>query len=312
MIVCSQSTKRLALAFGPDGDDIADLDRVTGNDDAVDKQLQQLSLAAEIRLLQPLSHTSAERLGMGGEARCFGLAVSTVREFAFLAIEHGQPTFGVLPAALVFGQRHHAGEIGFCEALDLLVQARPGTAQIGSSCLHLLRQPVSPAGPLHCVRDHCGGGQHLAQVAPNQLLQRPARDAARRAALARRQGRRLRRGPADIVVVAPPHMPACAGAAAVAAADQAAQKVFMNSVVSPCHPLIIGQPFLRALELLAVDNSRNSRNRDLLGRVCHSPALPGAAGRSQGGPPPLDGPRAQTVGEDLAEIHGVGQHPAHG
>ena len=151
-----------------------------------------------------MSHTPAERLGMGGEASGFSLAVSTVREFAFLAIERGQPTFGVLSATLVFGQRHHAGEIGFREALDLLVQAGPGAAQAGSSRLHLRRR------------------KHLAQVAPDQILKRPAGDAACRAALVRRLLRGLRPGPTDIVVVAPPHVPACTGAAAVAAADQAA------------------------------------------------------------------------------------------
>ena len=107
MIVCSQSTKRLALALRPNGDRVSDLDGFTGDDHAVDEQLQQLSLAAEIRLLQALSHTPAERLGMGGEASGFALAVSTVREFAFLPIERGQPTFGVLPAALVL---RHPGE----------------------------------------------------------------------------------------------------------------------------------------------------------------------------------------------------------
>jgi hypothetical protein len=139
LIVCSQSTKRLALAFRPDGDRVPNLDGFTGDDHAVDEQLQQLALAAEICLLQALSHTPAERLGMGGEASGFGLAVSAVREFAFLAIKRGQPTFGVLPTTLVFGQRHHAGKVGFCKTLDLLVQSRPGAAQVGPARLHLLR-----------------------------------------------------------------------------------------------------------------------------------------------------------------------------
>lgn len=312
MIVCSQSTKRLALAFRPDGDRAPDLDGFAGDDHAVDEQLQQLSLAAEIRLLQALSHTPAERLGMGGEASGFALAASAVREFAVLPIERGQPAFGVLPAALALDQRRHAGKAGFCETLDLLVQACPGTAQVGPARLHLLRQPVPAAGPLHRVRDHRWGGQHLAQVAPDQLLQRPARDVARRAVFARRLGRGLRPGPAGIAVAAPPHVPACAGAVTVAAADQAAQQMLAHPVAPRRHPLIVGQPLLRALELFAVDDGRHGRNRDPLGRVCHSPAIPGTAGRPQGGPPPLDGPGAQAVGEDLAEAHGVGQHPAHG
>jgi len=47
LIVCSQSTKGVALAFRPNGDYVPDLDGVAGDDDAVDEQFQQLSLANE-------------------------------------------------------------------------------------------------------------------------------------------------------------------------------------------------------------------------------------------------------------------------
>ena len=215
-----------------------------------------------------------------------------MREFAVLAIKYQQPTLSILSAALVLVQRYHAGKIGLGEPLDLLVQSRPGAAQVGSPRLHLLRQPVPAASPLHCMGDHLRRGQHLAQVTPDQILKRLAGDAARRATFARRLGRRLRSGPADVVVVAPPHVPASAGAAAVAAADQAAQEVIMNPVVPRRHPLIIGQPLLRALELFTVDDGRHGCDRDPLGWICHSPAVPSAADRSQGRAAPLNGPCA--------------------
>jgi hypothetical protein len=65
----------------------------------------------------------------------------------------------------------------------------------------------------------------------------------------------------------------------VAAADQAAQAVVMHPVVPRRHPLIIGQPrfaseaappTLRARELFAVDAGRHGRDRNPLGRVCHT------------------------------------------
>ena len=121
LIVCSQLTKRLALTLRTDGDCVTDLDGVAGDDHAVDEQLQQLSLAAEIRPLQAPPHALAERLGMGRETSGFGLAVGVAREFAFLAVERNQPALRVLPAVLVLAQRHHAGEIGLGQPLDLLV-----------------------------------------------------------------------------------------------------------------------------------------------------------------------------------------------
>ncbi len=207
LIVCSQSAKRLALALRPDRDRVPDLDGLAGDDHAVDQQFQQISLAAEVRLLQALPHAAAELLGMGREAGGLGLAVGVVHEPALLAVERQQPDLGFAPAPLALAQRHDAGEVGLREPLDLLVQPRPGAAQVGPPRLHLLRQPVPAAGPLHGVRDHLRRGEHLAKVAPNQLLQRPARDVARRAAFARRPGGGLRPGPADVVVVAPPHVP---------------------------------------------------------------------------------------------------------
>jgi hypothetical protein len=144
---------------------------------------------------------------MSRKASGFGLTIRVVGEFAFLAIERGQPSLGVPSAALVLPQRHDAGKVGFREPLDLLLQPRPGAAQVRASCLHLLRQPVPAASPLHRVHDHLRRGEHLAQVAPDQLLQRSARDVSRRARFARRRRGGLRLGSADIVVVAPPHMP---------------------------------------------------------------------------------------------------------
>ena len=121
MIVCSQSTKRVALAFRLDGDRVTDLDGFAGDDHAVDQQFQQRSLAVEVRLLQALPHPPAERRGMARETSGLCPAVGVVREFAFLAIERQQPALGIPPAALVLVQLYHAGKVGLREPLDLLV-----------------------------------------------------------------------------------------------------------------------------------------------------------------------------------------------
>ena len=162
---------------------------------------------AEVRLLQTLPHALAERLGMSRKASDFGLTISVMCEFAFLDVERNQPSLGVPSAALILAQRHDTSKVGFREPLYLLVQPRPGAAQVGSSRLHLLRQPVPAASPLHRVHDHLRRREHLAQIAPDQLLQRSAWDVPRRAMFARRLRRGLRLGSANIVVVAPPHVP---------------------------------------------------------------------------------------------------------
>ena len=118
----------------------------------------------EVRLLEALPHAPAERLGMGREASGFGLTTGVAREFTFLALERQQPGLDLPPAALVLAQRHHAGQVGLGEPLDLLLQPRPGAAQVGPPRLHLLWEPVPAASPLHRVHDHPRRGEYLAQV----------------------------------------------------------------------------------------------------------------------------------------------------
>ena len=91
---------------------------------------------------------------MSGEASDFSLTIRVVDELAFLAIERGQPSLGVPSVALVLAQRHDASKVGLREPPDLLLQPRPGAAQVGASRLHLLQQPVPAASPFHRVHDH--------------------------------------------------------------------------------------------------------------------------------------------------------------
>jgi hypothetical protein len=126
---------------------------------------------------------------MSREASGFGLVVSVACEVALLAIEHLQSSLGLPSAALVLAQRHDASKVGVREALNLLMQPRPGTAQVVASRLHLLRQPAPATSPLHRLHNHLRRGENRAQVAPDQLLERLARDTARRAMLARRLSR---------------------------------------------------------------------------------------------------------------------------
>ena len=233
-----------------------------------------------------------------------------MQEFALLAIERQQPGFGIPATPLVLSQWHHAGHVGFGEPLDLLAERCPASAKVGPARLQLLRQPVPAAGPLHRMRDHLRRGEDLAQVAPDQFLQRPGRDVASRTPLARHQHGQLCLGAAQIVVVARRHVTSRAATPASAAADQAAQEVLVHPVVASRHASIIAQPLLRAIELLLADDGRHGRDRDPFGRVRQPRAALAAADRQQGGAAPLRRMPAQPVGEDLPEVDGIGQHAA--
>ncbi len=186
-IVRTQSTKRLALAVGAGRDDVADLDGAVSDDHAVNQQFEQRPLLVEVGACQALAYTAAERLGVGCQASRLALAFGIAREFESLPVQRLQPCLGVAAAAFVFGQRHDAGQISVREPLDLLAESRPAAAQVGSARLQLLRQPVAAARPRHRVRDHPRRGDHLAQVAPDQVVQGASWDGACRAALAGHQ-----------------------------------------------------------------------------------------------------------------------------
>ena len=68
LIVCSQSTKGVSFAIGSGRDHVTDLDVAISDDNAVHQQFEQLPLAIEVGLLQPLLHAAAELLGMSREA----------------------------------------------------------------------------------------------------------------------------------------------------------------------------------------------------------------------------------------------------
>ncbi len=87
----------------------------------------------------------------------------------------------------------------------------------------------------------------------------------------------------------------------------------MHAVVAPGHPAVVGKPLLRAIELRLADGGGYRGRDDPLGRVQGLLRPRGAAADGeQGGAAPRGGMAADAVGEDLADIGGVGQHAAQG
>ena len=128
---------------------------------------------------QSLPHPLAElpdRVGQLGEPL---LPVRLRLELPRLFFEPLLTSFEVTPAAPVLVQRHHPGEIGLRQSLELLPQARLTAAQPLLARLEFLRQPLSAMRPRQGLGDLLGVAQQLAQVSqtnPSSLSAGLSRD----------------------------------------------------------------------------------------------------------------------------------------
>jgi hypothetical protein len=94
-------------------------------------QVLPIGREAEIAQLHDTVHRGIESLGMRRQASGVVLVVGILHEFMLLAFGRPQSGFGLASTALIFGQRHHSGQIGFRGSLQLPVQRRTATAQVG-------------------------------------------------------------------------------------------------------------------------------------------------------------------------------------
>src|SRR3954463_1666421 len=106
---------------------VADLDVAIGDDHAVDQELDQGPPLLEGGLVQALPHPPAELPDGVGQAGEFLPPVRLRHKAPFLFFELPLAPFEVTPAPTVLVQRHHAGEVGVRQALELLLQAHLST-----------------------------------------------------------------------------------------------------------------------------------------------------------------------------------------
>src|SRR4051794_12932252 len=139
----SQMTKTDLLARPVRWHHVANLDLAIGDDHSVDQELDQGSPLLEGGFVQALPHPSAELPDGAGQPRELLLPVRLRFELPRLLLELLLAPFEVTPAPPVFVERHHAGEIGVRQTLELLPQTGLPAAQPVLPCLQLLRQPVS-------------------------------------------------------------------------------------------------------------------------------------------------------------------------
>jgi hypothetical protein len=171
----SQVTKTDLLARPVRRHHVANLDLAIGDDHSVDQELDQGPPLLEGGLVQALPHPPAELPDGVGQPRELLLPVRLRFELPRLLLELPLASFEVTPAPAVFVERHHAGEVGVRQTLELLPQTGPPAAQPLLPRLQLLRQPVSAMRSRQRSGDLLGMGQQLAEIGPHQLVQPPGR-----------------------------------------------------------------------------------------------------------------------------------------
>lgn len=159
--------------------------------------------------------------------------------------------FQFLPSALVLSQRNHSAQIGFGEAVELLLKAGAATPQVFLSRLQFLREPVPTAGSFHGPNDQLGVGEQSADVLPDESIQLLCGDEAGWTFLIPPILYGLGLARTDIVAVLA--IRRCAtetGQLANSTADQGAQQILMGRVVTSGKGLVARQLGLHQVELL--------------------------------------------------------------
>ena len=155
------------LAVWSDRDGITDFDSPVGDNDTVDEQLEQGSLAVEVGRRQALSNALTKHRGVGGQLCGLAMALGLGLELLLLACEREHARLNLVAPPLVFGEGNDTIQIGLGKPLQLLLETGPAALEIGASRLQLLRQPMPAARPLDGLRDHLRMLQHLTEIAPD-------------------------------------------------------------------------------------------------------------------------------------------------
>jgi IS6 family transposase len=123
-IVQSQMTKPDLLAGPARRHHVADLHLAIADDHSVDQEFDQGPPLLKCGLGQSVPHPAAEVLERAGEPGELLLPVRLRFELLRLLPQLPQAILNVTPPAPVFVQKHHPGEIGLGQPLELLSQAR--------------------------------------------------------------------------------------------------------------------------------------------------------------------------------------------
>ena len=128
-------TKTHVLTRRGGRDHIANLDVRVGDDDAVDKEFDELPLLLPGGPLKATLHSGAERFDRLRDPGQILLPLGFCRELVCLARQRLQVLLQPLAPPLILLQRHHLVEVGVRETLHRVAHARLTLPELGAARL---------------------------------------------------------------------------------------------------------------------------------------------------------------------------------
>jgi hypothetical protein len=159
-----------------------DLDIAIGDNDAVNEEFAQLAALSEGGVRKAWAYPLAERLN-GAHDLCDDLAlVHLGLQLLALSLERAELVVQRLTTSAVLRERHRSRLVGIPYPLPLAQKVVDSLLQLGAARLPLLRQPRSCLCPLERLGKAGWVCEYVAQILPDELIQRLGWDVAGRTA----------------------------------------------------------------------------------------------------------------------------------
>jgi hypothetical protein len=261
-IVFTQMTKMDVFARRTGRDHVSDLDITIPNNHTVNKQFYQFPFLFKVSILQPDLDTDAEILDRSCQASELVLPAHLMKKLFFQVFHALTLTVQVGSSALVLGQRDDTIQVSFGESVQLGLKSDLSAAQIFTTSLQLLWEPVTPLRSLQSCCDAFRMRQNLTQIVPDQFIQLVSWNISSRTAFMKMGVNHIRLSPTHIVCVAGLQLASCATEVANTAAHQGSQQVRVGSVIAAGNLLVVGQFGLDQFKLLQFNDDWNVCNGD--------------------------------------------------
>jgi hypothetical protein len=216
-------TKRDRLPLGPRGHHRANLYLTIIDDDPINKQFHQLATLGEGQMIQRWPQAVAEGVDAMRQGQDIDLLLCLDLDLPEL-LAHTLLRLGQLvPFALEFLAPDDFGQIDVEQAGVLPLDLGQRLTQGALARLESVWKPLTPLGALEFVGDECRLGEHLAEILPDQRIERFGADIPGNTALPQGRPQRVGATPAPIITLAGLTRPPRTGQLTLATAHEPAQ-----------------------------------------------------------------------------------------